>query len=349
MGCWEEWKPVVAMLIVNVVFAITSILVKKSLDEGTDRLVLVTLRYLVAALFMLPVAYVKERKTRPKLTFQIFGYLFLSATLGCALMHYLFYMGMQYTTATFACAFFNVTPVLTFLIAIPFRLESATVKTKAGVAKVLGAVLCFAGALVLALYKGIALTSTSHQVAEYSEGHASHSRDNSIRGKWMLGTVMLVISTFSLSAWYLLQSKICKRFPALCTGTTIMFSLSFLQAAVLSFATKRDISLWVLKSNVEIITIAVSGIGGSVFCYLVILWCVEKRGSLFTTAFVPLILVMVAGIDAFVLHEQLHLGSVVGSIIVVSGLYSLLWGKNKEARTNAASPSEEIHTPSPTV
>ncbi|KAK3018204.1 hypothetical protein RJ639_002897 [Escallonia herrerae] len=40
--------------------------------------------------------------------------------------------------------------------------------------------------------------------------------------------------------------------------------------------------------------------------------------------------------DIPVLHEQLHLGSLLGSIIVIAGLYLLLWGKNKEMKDCAA-------------
>lgn len=38
-----------------------------------------------------------------------------------SLTQYLFFLGLQYTSATFSCAFLNMTPVFTFLIAIPFR------------------------------------------------------------------------------------------------------------------------------------------------------------------------------------------------------------------------------------
>lgn len=46
-----------------------------------------------------------------------------------------------------------------------------------------------------------------------------------------------------------------------------------------------------------------SGVG-----YLIMTWCVGKRGPVFTAAFIPVIQIMVAFIDFFFLHEQLHLG-----------------------------------------
>ncbi|KAL0446574.1 UNVERIFIED_CONTAM: WAT1-related protein [Sesamum latifolium] len=59
-------------------------------------------------------------------------------------------------------------------------------------------------------------------------------------------------------------------------------------------------------------------------------WCVKKRGPVFTAAFSPLVQIMAATVDVPILHEQLHLGSLIGSVTVIAGLYILLWGKDKE-------------------
>lgn len=52
----------------------------------------------------------------------------------------------------------------------------------------------------------------------------------------------------------------------------------------------------------------VQGIMASGAGYLIMTWCVEKRGPVFTAAFIPIIQIMVAVIDFFFLHEQLYLG-----------------------------------------
>jgi hypothetical protein len=56
-----EWKPVMAMLIFDLISAVTTALIKKALQEGLDRLVLITLRQLVATVFLAPIAYFRER------------------------------------------------------------------------------------------------------------------------------------------------------------------------------------------------------------------------------------------------------------------------------------------------
>ena len=57
----DEWKPVIAMLFFDLISAVTTALIKKALQEGLDRLVLITLRQLVATIFLAPIAYFKER------------------------------------------------------------------------------------------------------------------------------------------------------------------------------------------------------------------------------------------------------------------------------------------------
>jgi len=57
----HDWKPVIAMLVFDLISAVTTTLIKKALQEGLDRLVLITLRQLVATVFLAPIAYFKER------------------------------------------------------------------------------------------------------------------------------------------------------------------------------------------------------------------------------------------------------------------------------------------------
>ena len=133
------------------------------------------------------------------------------------------------------------------------RLEKVNLKSKAGIAKVVGTGVCLAGAMLLSFYKGIALTNTSHKSAA-SKDHAGHSAT----GKWMLGTIALFAGSFSWASWFLLQTKVGEKFPALYSSTAVMFFFSFLQMAALSLTTQRGLSIWVLKRKMEILTVLFS-------------------------------------------------------------------------------------------
>ncbi|KAF8662314.1 hypothetical protein HU200_004202 [Digitaria exilis] len=339
------------MLVFDIISAVTTALLKKALQEGLDRLVLITLRQLVATIFLAPIAYFKERRTRPKLTLEILVYLFFSAAFGAALSQYTFFYGLQYTTATFAITFTNMAPVLTFLIAVLLRVESLNMKNKAGAAKIIGTLMSFAGVMLLTLYKGVALT---HQVEPSSKGSSltghttssasiSSSRqaagdDHGSAVRWVLGSVSMLANVVGFALWLLLQRKFTSKYPAVYSATAFMSLFSFLQAGAITLSIQRSgIAVWALKGTVEIVTVVYCGVVASGIGYLLLTYCVEKRGPVFTAAFSPLSQIFVAGIDLFILHEPLYLGSVLGSVLVILGLYMVLWGKKEEAAKAVAS------------
>lgn len=61
MAHLDEWRPVMAMLVFNLISAVMTALVKEALQQGLNSLVLITLRQLVATVFLAPIAYFKER------------------------------------------------------------------------------------------------------------------------------------------------------------------------------------------------------------------------------------------------------------------------------------------------
>lgn len=56
-----DWRPVAAMLTVDVTLAVTNVMVKKALSEGMNKLAFITLRHAVATLFISPIAFFYER------------------------------------------------------------------------------------------------------------------------------------------------------------------------------------------------------------------------------------------------------------------------------------------------
>uniref|UniRef100_A0A0D9WKX7 WAT1-related protein n=1 Tax=Leersia perrieri TaxID=77586 RepID=A0A0D9WKX7_9ORYZ len=340
-GCMEQWMPTVSMVATNVVIAIMTALIKQALNQGMNRLVLITFRQLVATVFLGPIAYFKERKTRPKFTTEIFIYMFLSGILGPVLLQYTLFVGLEFTTATFAATFANMLPVVTFLISLAFRFEVLNVKSRSGSAKISGTLISLSGAMMLTFYKGSALT---HTPSSSSPASTSGDRQTEEHGtvRWVLGSVSMLANVVGFALWLMLQRKFTRKYPAIYSATAFMSLFSCLQAGALALAIERSsFSVWALKGTIEIATVGVvaSGIG-----YLMLTYCVEKRGPVFTAAFSPLSQIFVAAIDLFILHEPLYLGSVLGSVLVILGLYLVLWGKREEAASAIALPEKPVQS-----
>lgn len=336
MGWMELLKPVAAMLAFDTLFAVMAVLVKKALDNGLNPVVLIALRQFVAVVVLAPIAYFRERNARPKFTKEIFAYLFMSALLGALLSQYLFFLGLSYTTATLAATFSNMTPVFTFLVAVPLRLETVSVKSLAGLAKIVGTLTSVGGAILLSLYKGAALTHTASSVQEHTASGTTTTSSSS-KGRWMLGSALLLVNCIAFSFWMLLQGKLTKKYPAVISSTAFMALFSSLQAGALALTTQRHLSVWLLRGSIQIATVLFAGVGVSGIGYVLMTWCIEKRGPVFTAGFIPPIQIIAAVLDLFILHEQLYLGSVVGAALVIGGLYLLLWGKSQEASATVLS------------
>ncbi|KAF5734383.1 Nodulin MtN21 /EamA-like transporter family protein [Tripterygium wilfordii] len=300
-GC-DEWKLFMVMIAIDLAFAILNILLQKVLDQGLNHLVLITYRLSVATVFLAPVSYFLERKRRPKLTLRILCYLFFSAIVGTSLAQYFFLLGVQYTSATFSCAFNNMVPVVTFMMALPFGFETLNIKNSSGRAKVLGTLISVGGAMMLTLYKGMPLFNHPHSQSFSPINHGLELGSSKRIRRWTVGCVALIAGTVLWSSWFLIQS----------------------------FISRRKLSVWVLKGKLETLTVLYAGMVGSGLCFVGMSWCVRKRGPVFTAAFSPLIQIMAGMIDIPLLHEELHLGSVLGSMIVIIGMYILLWGRKKE-------------------
>ncbi|KAF5947851.1 hypothetical protein HYC85_013808 [Camellia sinensis] len=68
----------------------------------------------------------------------------------------------------------------------------------------------------------------------------------------------------------------------------------------------------------------------------------KEKGPVFVTAFNPLSLVIIAIIGSFVLAEQTYVGSVVGAIVIVIGLYLVIWGKSKDEYSSKSDNDQRV-------
>ena len=85
------------------------------------------------------------------------------------------------------------------------------------------------------------------------------------------------------------------------------------------------------------------GILASDIALVIMAWCVKQRGPLFVSMFSPLMLLMVAVLSSLLLGEKLRLGTALDAVLIVMGLYAVLWGKGREAAAEAAKVKVSDH------
>ncbi|XP_020879123.1 WAT1-related protein At4g01450 isoform X2 [Arabidopsis lyrata subsp. lyrata] len=209
-----KWAPMIVIIVTNMIAGMVNALIKKVLDGGINHMVIATYRLGISTLFLLPIAYFWERKTRPKLTLSISCQLFVSALFGASLMQYFYLLGLSYTSATLGSAFWAIMPSLTFVMALIFGFEKLTLKTKIGYGVVLGTLISLVGGLLLTMYQGIPLTNSQEQ-AENPNNHTGHEN-------WIKGCFFLLTGVILFSSWMLIQAKINVNYPCPYSSTVIL-------------------------------------------------------------------------------------------------------------------------------
>jgi hypothetical protein len=94
--------------------------------------------------------------------------------------------------------------------------------------------------------------------------------------------------------------------------------------------TVRDLSAWKIGFDSNLFAAAYSGVICSGVAYYVQGVVMRERGPVFVATFNPLCVVITAALGVVVLSESIHLGSVIGTIFIIVGLYTVVWGKGKD-------------------
>ncbi|KAK8631499.1 hypothetical protein V6N13_028284 [Hibiscus sabdariffa] len=192
----------------------------------------------------------------------------------------------------------------------------------------MGTIVSVSGALVVAFYKGPRIFSSSTTTTSLSVLLHQWSLASS-ESNWVVGGLLLALAYLLFSFFYIIQTQVIQTykqefsialFYSLCGGVI---------AAPVSFMAESNMSCWRLTPTLVIITVLYSGvfsaIGSSVH-----IWGLHLKGPVYVVIFQPLSVAIAAFMSAVFLGDALHLGSVIGAVILSMGFYAVIWGKAKE-------------------
>ncbi|KAG6791154.1 hypothetical protein POTOM_000266 [Populus tomentosa] len=312
LGCCSKFlessKPYFAMISLQFGYAGMNIITKVSLNRGMSHYVLVVYRHAIATAVIAPFALIFERKMQPRITFPVFIQIFVLALLGPVIDQNFYYAGLKFTSPTFSCAMSNMLPAMTFVMAVIFRMEKLDIKKVRCQAKMVGTAVTVAGAMLMTLYKG--------PIVEMLWSKHIHPRKSFVTDTtgttdkdWLKGSIFLIIATLAWSSLFVLQTKALKTYKNhQLSLTSLMCFIGTLQAIAVTFVMEHKPSVWAIGWDMNLLAAAYAGIVTSSISYYVQGIVIKKKGPVFATAFSP----------------------IVGSVLIVIGLYSVLWGKHKE-------------------
>lgn len=281
------------------------------------------------------------RESKAKLTRKVVVQGFFAGLFGGALAPNLVIASLSLTSATFASAMSNLVPIATFILAVILRMERLGIRTFGGQVKLVGTFLSIGGAMFLTFYKGkeINLWSTNINLSKHGADHVTTK--HAVLGNQLLGSLLALGSCVSFAVWYIIIAKIGKNYPFMYSTTALMCFAASIQATVYSIIADRNWSAWKLGWNVRLFCAVYTGAIGTTLTVVLMSWCLRLKGPLFVSIFNPLTLIYVAIVGSLIFNEKLTIGSIIGSVLIIAGVYVVLWGKAKEKKTS----STQLETP----
>ncbi|KAL6624419.1 hypothetical protein ACP70R_031740 [Stipagrostis hirtigluma subsp. patula] len=324
-------KPYVIVVIIQLIYTGMFVVSKAAFNHGMNTFVFIFYRQAAASILLLPVALLFERKNLRSLSSGLLLRMFFYALIGSTFSLNLYNVSMKFTSATVASATANSLPVITFCFALLLRMEVVNIKSSSGIAKLAGVSLCLAGVFFIAFYVGPGLSPIKNHHA-FASDHASTPRNVTSRVTWIKGTFLMLLANMAWSLWIVLQAGLLKEYPNKMLVTMVQCVFSAIQSFVVAVVAERDFSMWKLRLDVSLLGIVYTGFVVTGVTYYLQAWCVEMKGPVFFAVWTPLSFVFTIFCSSFFLGEIVHLGSIIGGILLVGGLYSMLWGKGKETK-----------------
>uniref|UniRef100_A0A2P2JN80 WAT1-related protein n=1 Tax=Rhizophora mucronata TaxID=61149 RepID=A0A2P2JN80_RHIMU len=321
-----------AMLALQFGYAGFHVVSRAALNMGISKLVFIIYRNIIALLLLSPFAYFLEKKERPALTLSLSVHFFLLALVGITANQAFYILGLDNTSPTFASAIQNSVPAITFLMAVLLRIEKVRLNRKDGISKVIGTLCCVAGASVITLYKGPTIYGPTKHLNDVPSMTTFLSLGDAKEKNWTLGCLFLVGHCLSWSGWLVLQAPILKKYPARLSVTSYTCFFGLIQFLIIAAFAERDAHAWVFKTGTEIFSVFYAGVVASGIAFAVQIWCIDRGGPVFVAVYQPVQTLIVAIMASIALGEEFYLGGIIGAVLIIIGLYLVLWGKNEEKK-----------------
>ncbi|XP_054804443.1 WAT1-related protein At4g15540-like [Prosopis cineraria] len=331
MYFYKDVVPLCALIAIESINVSASILFKAATLKGMDYYVYIVYSTAVSTLvLLLPLPFILRRSAglpsfTPSLLFRIFllGLIGLGAQLCGA-------KAIQYSSPTLAAAMSNLIPAFTFILAVFFRMEKAELTSSSTQAKIMGSVVSIAGALAVVLFRGPPLIPASSPSPPPPPPANSSVDSSSPQTKWVLGGFLLLVQYLLVPILYIVQTQVIKEYPAKLIVVFLYNLCGTIISAPVCFIAQPDLSAWRIKPDITLISIIYSGLFVTFLSCLIHMWGLHLKGPVYVSIFKPLSIAIAAAMSVIFLGDALHLGSVIGAVILSVGFYAVIWGKAKE-------------------
>ncbi|KAJ3676864.1 hypothetical protein LUZ60_002588 [Juncus effusus] len=299
-------------------------ILRSTLDPvyGVKSVVLTVYQQLASASVLCFLALLFDHGRRKRPSFQILSWTFLIGFLQITTGEILLTTSLKYITATVQSVGLNMIPVGVFILAVLAGREKFHFCDFYGQAKLFGVLASTVGATIVVLVSN------------------SDTDSESINTGFWIGVLMVALAVLTNTIAALLVEKVAIEFSSDITLSAMMTVFGTLQTFIVALFMERDLSSWKINTkSPELLSIFYGGIIVTGVFYLGSNWCVHKKGPVFSSSFSPLLVVFSFLVEIF-LGSETYLASVIGAILVIGGLYLLLWAKSRDNKEKISQLNE---------
>ncbi|XP_058745208.1 WAT1-related protein At4g30420-like [Vicia villosa] len=241
----EYYLPIIAMVVIQFIFAGMTLWNRVTLVEGMSPTVFVVYRQALATIFLAPIAYISSRRnsTTCSLNLRSFSLIFITSLIGITLNQNLFSEGLYLSSSSITSAMTNLIPAVTFVIAAIAGMERVNIRSLRTIAKILGTLICVSGAVSITLLKGPKLLNAKNIPSKSIIGSSLKSAENKL-----LGCLCLLGSIVAWSIFLILQVPAYASHPNTLSLAAWMCLMATLQSLVVTLLLEPNLNAWKIAS-----------------------------------------------------------------------------------------------------